>query len=145
MADGVNGGDGHVRSAFFVFGVAALRSGKHTTAAAAFVKHLQAHAGDVKALLNLGQSYAALSRHTLAADAFEQALALQPRNTDAAANAAACCIILDNATRAAEVCRQALAVDPECSMALHNLNTALRMMGQLDQALELSWSHVQGA
>jgi hypothetical protein len=130
---------------YYKLGVGLLRSGRLESARRALETYVERRSEDSAALHNLGVCCARLGDNEAAVDYFKSSWALDPTRVEAAIDGAACWIKLGQPDRASSLCLEALRL-PDCpATAMHNLNTALRMAGKLDEAVHLSWARVCAA
>ena len=121
--------------AWFLLGVACLRSGKLDDSVAAFQQCLQIMPGLAEAHGNLGSALARQGRIDEAIPCFEKAASLKPELADPHANLAKALLSKGRLDEAVARSREALRLNPDHPEARLNLGHALQSLGQWDEAI----------
>ena len=114
-------------------------TGKIEKALAVFEQVMVKFPTDYRPFYNAAFCCVMLNRHDDALARFDDALSLNPSLLEAYGGKSKVLLTMRRAQDAVAVCRSALAIDPLDSICLSNINVAMRMLGDMSAAIELSW------
>ena len=120
--------------ACFLYGTAAMQTGRAAEAIPRLDAALQLNRRSVPYLFNAGLAHQAAGALEVAADLFRKALRIDPKLAQAHNNLGAVLQAQGNAKEAAFSFKRALALQPDYARAHYNLGTALHGQGQLAEA-----------